>query len=54
MIAARFVTGVILLGVGIGLAASPEIGGWVSIGFFVFAAGAAIAAGAVVDVLGVE
>lgn len=51
---ARAVLGVVLLGVGIGLAASPEIGGWVTVGFCLFVAGVALAAGAVLDVLGVD
>jgi hypothetical protein len=50
----RAVLAAVLLGVGIGLAASPEIGGLVSIGFVCFVAGIALATSAVLDVLGVE
>lgn len=51
---ARAVAGVVLLGVGIGLAASPEIGGWVAVGFCLFVVGVAFAASVIVDLLGVE
>ena len=47
-------TGVVLTGVGIGLATSPEVGGLVAVGFWLFVAGVALLAGAVVDVIGVE
>ena len=50
----RAVLGVVLLGVGIGLSASPEIGGLVALGFVLFVAGVAFAASVLVDVLGVE
>jgi hypothetical protein len=50
----RAVLGVVLIGVGVGLAASPEIGGLVSVGFVCFVAGVAFVASALVDVLGVE
>ena len=42
----RAVAAVVLLGAGIGLAASPEIGGLVAVGFCLFVAGVAVAAGA--------
>ena len=54
MMIARAVAGVILLGVGVGLAASPEIGGYVALGFVLFVIGVAFAASGLVDVLGVE
>jgi hypothetical protein len=50
----RCLAAVVLTGVGIGLAASPEIGGLVSVGFVCFVAGVAFVASALVDVLGVE
>jgi hypothetical protein len=50
----RAVLGVALIGVGVGLAASPEIGGLVSVGFVCFVAGIALATSAVLDVLRVE
>ena len=50
----RAVLGVVLIGVGVGLAASPEIGGLVAVGFCLFVAGVAFAASVLVDVLGVE
>jgi hypothetical protein len=45
---------VVLTGVGIGLAASPEIGGLVSVGFMCFVAGITLATSAVLDVLRVD
>lgn len=54
MTIARAVAGVLLMGIGTGLAASPEIGGWITVGFCLFVAGAALAAGAVADVIGVD
>jgi hypothetical protein len=50
----RTIAAVVLTGVGIGLAASPEIGGYVAVGFVLFVIGVAFAASALVDVLGVE
>lgn len=50
----RIITGTLLVGVGVGFAASPEIGGLVTIGFCLFVAGVALVAGAVLDVLEVD
>lgn len=50
----RSVLAAVLLGVGIGLAASPEIGGYVAVGFVLFVVGVAFAASVIVDVLGME
>jgi hypothetical protein len=50
----RAVVGVVLLSVGIGLTAAPEIGGLVAVGFVLFVIGVAFAASVIVDVLGVE
>lgn len=50
----RAVAGVVLTGVGIGLATSPEVGGLVAVGFWLFVAGVGLLAGALVDVIGVE
>jgi hypothetical protein len=50
----RTIAAFVLTGVGIGLAASPEIGGYVAVGFAMFVAGVAFAASVLVDVLGVE
>jgi hypothetical protein len=50
----RAVLGVVLIGAGVGLAASPEIGGYVAVGFVLFVIGVAFAASVLVDLLGVE
>ena len=50
----RTVAAIVLTGVGIGLAASPEIGGYVAVGFALFVAGVAFATSALLDVLGVD
>jgi hypothetical protein len=50
----RTVLGVILTGIGIGLATSPEIGGYVALGFVLFVIGVAFAASVLVDVMGIE
>ena len=50
----RAVLAVVLIGVGVGLAASPEIGGYVTVGFVLFVAGVALATSVVLDAIGVE
>lgn len=54
MITLRIVVGTILVGVGVGLALSPEIGGLVTIGFLCFVSGVILAGGAIIDVLEVD
>ena len=51
---ARTVAGLALTGIGVSLAASPEIGGYVTVGFCLFVAGVSLLAGVLVDVWGVE
>ena len=47
----RIIGGAVLVGVGVALSLSPQIGGQVTVGFCLFVAGVVLAAGAIVDVL---